>query len=1002
MAGERRARRVPPRFIALTGVALTLLLFVAGYYVAWQQYRKQFLSDASLRAMVVIDSLRGRLLELDGLQRYLEEVERVDRERFRGFVQPSLNRQGIQAAAWIPVAPGYDLDPDRLAALRQADTTGQPTATGRIRLIQEQGEPFGFLVFLPVRGAGGQTRGFVQGLFRAGDMLTAAIRSTASLELNSDLTDCSAPHGQRLLHRFRVSEEVARQLPGLDDLLLPLPRYSKEFPFAGRRWEISCEATRGYHAESSSLIFILILPAGLLITRLGYLYSRQLERTREEAEALVAVRTAELAATNGTLLGEIEERIRTEGELRESRGEFQAFFERNGSIILLIDPTTDAIIDANDAAERFYGYSRESLRTMRYGELLRWAYPSAAETDPALEHQHAAIQLHRLAHGEFRTMQAHSSFIERRYAPGTGVLFVILHDISANQKMADAQKLHQLHLGIAMDLARLAYWEFNNETGLLLFDDRCYALYATTAAQEGGYTLTLAEYLLRFVHPDDAESVAQAFAPVTEPHGELSRSLEYRILRRDGESRHLAVSFNPGESEMRLYGATQDITELKQARQRLEEEARELALSRNHMQTILDNLPMLAWLKDTGGRFLMVNRQFAAAVGRPCEEIIGRTSFDVWPKELAEYYHAVDREIMATGRGWSADEEIADVRGAAWFEARKAPITAADGAILGTTGIARNITRRRQNEQLILNHQRELEELNAGLGLRIVEEIARSREKDLLVTHREKLASIGQLAAGLAHEINTPLGYVTGNIQAFRSYFNKLSRYLLAQDELLSTAATEAQRRELSTLAHALDIEYLLEDVPALIAESLHGAERVSRIVRDLKSFSRVDAPAFQEADLTECMESALSILTHELKDVAVVEKEYQQLPYVQCQPGELNQLFLNLLLNAGQALTPVGRISLKSWYDDLFVYASVADNGSGIPDELQGKIFEPFFTTKEVGKGTGLGLSVCHDIITKHHGELRLESVVGIGSTFTVKLPRSEAIKRDGPEPLT
>ena len=165
----------------------------------------------------------------------------------------------------------------------------------------------------------------------------------------------------------------------------------------------------------------------------------------------------------------------------------------------------------------------------------------------------------------------------------------------------------------------------------------------------------------------------------------------------------------------------------------------------------------------------------------------------------------------------------------------------------------------------------------------------------------------------------------------------------------------------------------------------------MSSIILDLKRFSRVDAPNSEPTDITACMESALIILTHELKDVATIRREYQPLPRILCTPGELNQLFLNLLRNAGQSLTPVGEITLKSWYDDGFVYASVTDNGHGIPEHLKERIFEPFFTTKDVGQGTGLGLSVCHNIITRHHGQLQVESVVGSGSTFTVKIPRSE-----------
>ena len=418
-----------------------------------------------------------------------------------------------------------------------------------------------------------------------------------------------------------------------------------------------------------------------------------------------------------------------------------------------------------------------------------------------------------------------------------------------------------------------------------------------------------------------------------------------------------------------------------------------LALSRNHMHTILDNLPMMAWLKDSEGRYLLVNQQFVETAGRPREEIIGLTSFDVWPHNLAVDYHSVDEEIIATGCGKQMEQKVSKEGSTKWFEFFRAPITAADGTVTATTGFARDITKRRQTEALILDHQRELRTLNAILEERIKEEIAKNRVKDLVVMRQEKLSSIGRLAAGMAHEINNPISFVAGNIRVLTDYLQQMGEYLTLQQEFLAGMVTEEQCRELAAAAQRLEIPTILDDGPAIIAESLEGVQRVARIVRDLKSFSRVDAPDYEPAELTACLESALTIVANELKHLATVDKECRELPPILCHPSQLNQVFLNLLHNAGQAVTPPGRIALKSWFDDSFVYASVEDNGHGIPEELQGRVFEPFYTTRDVGKGTGLGLSIAHDIIAKHHGELLLESSVGVGTIFTVKLPRSEDV---------
>ncbi len=464
-------------------------------------------------------------------------------------------------------------------------------------------------------------------------------------------------------------------------------------------------------------------------------------------------------------------------------------------------------------------------------------------------------------------------------------------------------------------------------------------------------------------------------------------SFETRLAQLEGD---FLISVSPlvndaGELTGSVHVA-RDITALKQAE-------RALAVSNNHTRTILDNLPMLAWLKDDEGHFLMVNQQYAEAVGYPRDELLGMTAFDVWPQHLAGLYDSEDREVLRAGLGSQREEwrENRQGEGGSWFETYRSPITDDQGRVIGTVGVARDVAVRKQNEELIMKQQHELQEINSRLEERVAEEIALGRAKDLVAVNREKLASIGQLAAGVAHEINTPLGYVTSNLGLFERHFSRVCSYLNEQEKLLLRALTEEQRRDLSAIAKRLDITYLLQDIPELIAESRDGAERVTRIVADLKSFSRVDLHEYEETDPLICLESALSVLTHELKDVATVERGYEKLPPIPCHPGELNQVFLNLLRNAGQELTSPGVIILKSWFDDEHVYVAVTDNGGGIPPELLEKIFDPFFTTREVGSGTGLGLSVCHDIIARHCGELSVESSVGVGSTFTVKLPRRE-----------
>jgi two-component system NtrC family sensor kinase len=256
------------------------------------------------------------------------------------------------------------------------------------------------------------------------------------------------------------------------------------------------------------------------------------------------------------------------------------------------------------------------------------------------------------------------------------------------------------------------------------------------------------------------------------------------------------------------------------------------------------------------------------------------------------------------------------------------------------------------------------------------------------IVHQEKMASIGQLAAGVAHEINNPMGFISCNLGTLGKYHARLGEFV----RLLAEAAEADQGGHFATVLaekrKAMKIDYLLDDGKDLIKESLEGAERVRTIVQNLKSFSRVDETECKPADINECLESTINIVWNELKYKAQLVRELGEIPLTRCYPQQINQVFMNLLVNASQAIDKQGEIRVKTWHDDASVYASVSDTGCGIPESVRNRIFEPFFTTKEVGKGTGLGLSITYDIIKKHNGDILVESEPGKGTTMTVRLP--------------
>jgi PAS domain S-box-containing protein len=252
----------------------------------------------------------------------------------------------------------------------------------------------------------------------------------------------------------------------------------------------------------------------------------------------------------------------------------------------------------------------------------------------------------------------------------------------------------------------------------------------------------------------------------------------------------------------------------------------------------------------------------------------------------------------------------------------------------------------------------------------------------------EKMASIGQLAAGVAHEINNPVGFVSSNLGTLQRYVANLLK-LLAAYELVEGSLADSVLQEINQVKKEIDATYLREDIGNLLTESLGGLQRVKRIVQDLKDFSHVDESEWQKADLEQGLDSTLNVVWNELKYKAKVVKEYRNIPQIECFAPQLNQVFMNLLINAVHSITDQGQITIRTGYDDENIWVEVEDTGKGIKPEHMDRIFEPFFTTKPVGKGTGLGLSLSYGIVHKHGGRIEVKSELGKGSVFRVVLPR-------------
>ena len=277
---------------------------------------------------------------------------------------------------------------------------------------------------------------------------------------------------------------------------------------------------------------------------------------------------------------------------------------------------------------------------------------------------------------------------------------------------------------------------------------------------------------------------------------------------------------------------------------------------------------------------------------------------------------------------------------------------------------------------------------NTELEEWVADELRKNREKDVLLLQKDKLASIGQLAAGVAHEINNPMGFIMSNMNTLKDYTDSISKYCKLLSSMLEKNCTEENMQVLKAEINKLDIEFIMDDIEPLIVQSIEGADRVKRIVLDLKDFARAEDESFEPTDLNACIRNTVNMVNNEIKYVADVDLQLGDIPQINCSRHQINQVLVNMLVNAGHAIEKHGTITLNTRLDGEQVILLISDTGCGMTEDIRNRIFDPFFTTKKVGDGTGLGLSISHGIIKKHGGEIEVESEPGVGTIFTIRLP--------------
>ena len=672
-----------------------------------------------------------------------------------------------------------------------------------------------------------------------------------------------------------------------------------------------------------------------------------------------------------------------------------------------------------------------------------------------------------------------------RHANGAIIgTFGVSRDITERKRAEKALEERTAYLNTLIEVSPVGIAVLDKDGRIQMCNPAFERLFLYSRQEMRGFNLD--ELIIPTEWASEAESLTR------QTLGGASVHATSRRRRKDGtlvDVEIYAVPLVIDDKPLGLLGLYQDITERKQA-----EEA--LAQERDLLGTLMDNLPDVIYFKDRESRFTRINKAHAELFGlSDPAQAVGKSDLDFHTAEDAKEYYRNEQEIIRRGQPLVGKEEKhtwPDGR-VTWVSTTKMPFRDANGAIVGTFGVSRDITERKQAEEALrtseeryrelfenasdlvyttdlegrltslnrvaeqtLGYSREeaaqmdlrqlvdprhwqrveqtrerllagdsavtLElEITAKDGRRVMLEvnprliyeggkpvgtqgigrdITGREEREMELRHAQKLESVGRLASGIAHEINTPIQFVGDNTRFMQDSFRGLQTLLSKYQELRNAAASGAVSpdllAEVRRVEEESDCAYLLEEIPKALTQTLDGVTRVATLVCAMKDFAHPESKEKAAADLNKALLSTLVVARNELKCVADVETDLGDLPPVVCNISDLNQVFLNLLVNAAHAIGDVvkgtgkkGKIRVRTATEGKTVLVTITDTGCGIPEGIRTKVFDPFFTTKRVGRGTGQGLAIARSVVVERHkGTLTFESEVGRGTSFYVRLP--------------
>lgn len=614
----------------------------------------------------------------------------------------------------------------------------------------------------------------------------------------------------------------------------------------------------------------------------------------------------------------------------------------------------------NDALLKITGYGAEELigsnlhQTIHHSRSDGTRYP---EEECAI---YQAIKAHRSMHvtGEFHWRKNGSRFpsecwVHPLIPPLSRTAFVVtFQDLTEILRDKEAlsqseEKFRRILAGVP-DIA----WTADQQGRILYISPKAEGVFGYSKEEICANDATV---WLGRIHPADFSRVKDAYEALFSNQSAFDQ--EYRLRRKDGEwiwvySR--ATNTHKEKGGLCVDGVLSDITERKRAE-------RELYLAQFAIEHASDAIFRIG----TEGQILYVNREACRCSERSREELLEMSIPEIDPLFPKEKWDAFWREIQTQGS--MTLETVNQTKNGRVFPVEvTADYLQLDG------------------QEFVFSFVRDITERNA---------------LESQLRHAQKLESVGQLAAGIAHEINTPTQFVSDNLTFLQDAWQAIYALLELYRNAMQNAAGALPPEVAATLDEAArncDFEFLAVEVPRAIGQSLDGARRVAEIVRAMKEFSYPDSAGKAAADLNRAIESTIIVARNEWKYVAKIATDFDpSLPPVMCYPGDINQVILNLLVNAAHAIkeksaeAEMGQITVRTRRKDTFAEIAVTDTGTGIPEAIRSRIFDPFFTTKEVGKGTGQGLALAHNVIVKKHGgKIWFETEMGCGSTFLIELP--------------